>query len=90
MASQQAIPLRITGLGKQKTAAFIARAKLLGMTPSGYLRYLVEEDLAVSERAKKSTFRELLGEGKKTDEAELDRLVEDAKIAYHRQRVGRV
>jgi hypothetical protein len=49
------------------------------MTPQRYLRHLVEEDLAVSERARSSTFKELLGPGEPADEAEIDRLVEEAR-----------
>jgi hypothetical protein len=55
MATEQAT-LQVRGLGKQKTAALVERAKRLGMTPQGYLKHLVEEDLAISSRAKKSTF----------------------------------
>jgi hypothetical protein len=75
--------LPIKGLGKQKAAAVVERAKRLGMTPDRYIRHLVEEDLAVSERARSSSFKELLGPGKPADEAEVDRLVEDAKKRYH-------
>jgi hypothetical protein len=77
--------LPIKGLGKQKAAAVIARAKRLGMAPQRYLRHLVEEDLAVSERARSSSFKELLGPGEPADEGEVDRLVEDAKTRYRRR-----
>jgi hypothetical protein len=83
MATPQPVALQVRGLGKQKTAKLVARAKRLGMTPQGYLKHLVEEDLAVSERAKNSSFEELLGPGREVDEAEVDQLVEEAKVAFH-------
>ncbi len=83
--SQIQAPFPVKGLGKQKMAAMRERAKLLGMTPQRYLRHLVEEDLAVSERAKTSTFEQLLGPGTSEDEAEIDRLVEEARNDYHRR-----
>ena len=63
--------LQVRGLGKQKLAAVMERAKRLGMTPQRYLKHLVEEDLAVSQRAKSSSFKELLGPGELADEAEI-------------------
>ena len=83
MAAAQTATLAVRGLGKHKTEKLVARAKRLGMTPQSYLKHLVEEDLAVSERAKSSSFEELLGQGRKVDEAEVDRLVEEAKVAHH-------
>jgi hypothetical protein len=77
--------LQVKGLNKQKLAAMYERAKLLGMTPQRYLKHLVEEDLAVSERAKSSTFQELLGPGSVEDEAEIDRLVEESRTRFHRR-----
>jgi hypothetical protein len=53
------------------------------MTPQRYLKHLVEEDLAISERAKHTDFETLLGPGRETDEGEIDRLVDDARTAYH-------
>jgi hypothetical protein len=86
MAAIHSTPLQVRGLGKQKTAALTARAKRLGMTPQRYLKHLVEQDLAISERAKTSTFEELLGTGREVDETEIDSLVEGAKVARHRER----
>ena len=76
----------VKGFGKQKTAAIVERAKRLGMTPERYIKHLVEEDLKVSERAKASTFESLLGPGSDVDEAELDQLVNAARVRYHKQR----
>jgi hypothetical protein len=82
MATHQAASLQVRGLGKHKMAAIVERAKRLGMTPQGYLRHLVEEDLAISDRAKTSSFEQLLGPGREVDEVELDRLVEEGKVAH--------
>lgn len=78
--------LQVPGLGKQKLAAVVERAKSLGMTPQRYLKHLVEEDLAVSERAKSTSFETLLAPGQELDEAEIDRLVERAKVDYHQRK----
>jgi hypothetical protein len=83
MADQQIEAFRIPGLGKQKMAAVNERAKRLGMTPRRYLKHLVEEDLAISDRAKKTSFEELLGPGREVDEVEVDRLVDTAKVSYY-------
>jgi hypothetical protein len=69
-------------------AGVAQRAGKLGMTPERYVKYLVEEDLAISPEAKTTTFDELMGLGRKVDEREIDRLVEAAKTKYH-QRVAR-
>ena len=76
----------LRGLGKQKTEKLMARAKRLGMTPRRYLKHLIEEDLAISERAKNTSFEEMLGPSRRVDEAEVDRLVEEAKAARHREK----
>jgi hypothetical protein len=81
--------LQIKGLGRQKLAAVAERARRLGMTPQRYLRHLVEEDLAISARAKSASFDELLGPGQSADEAEIDRLVGGAKARYRRPRKAR-
>ena len=89
MSTRQAMSLQIRQLGKQKMAAIVDRAKRLGMTPQGYLKYLVEEDLAISDRAKESSFDELLGPGREADEAEIDRLVEAARTSHHKHKSRR-
>ena len=81
--------LHINGLGKQKIVAIFDRAKRLGMTPQQYVKHLVEEDLAIERLAKTKTFKELLGPGEKVDEAELDRLVEDAREEYYQRRTSK-
>ena len=78
--------LEVKGLGKQKLAAVAERARRLGMTPQRYVRHLVEEDLAISERAPPPVSRRYLGPGEPADEAEIDRLVAVAKTRYYRRR----
>jgi hypothetical protein len=86
IVTTQISALQVRGLGRQKLAAVCARAKQLGMTPQGYLRHLVDEDLAISEMARRMSFAQMLGPGEEVDEAKLDRLVEIARIDYHRNR----
>jgi len=84
MATTQTATFQVRGLGKKKAEKLVARARRLGMTPQGYLKHLLEEDLAISDRAKTRSFEELLGRGRQVDEAEVDRLVEEGKVAHHR------
>jgi hypothetical protein len=77
--------IQVKGLGKRKMAAIVERARRLGMTPQRYLRHLLEEDLAISERARTSSFEGLLGPGQSADESEIDRLVENARTRHHRR-----
>src|ERR1700678_1169757 len=79
MATPQPTTIQIKGFGKKKMQALAERARELGMTPERYLRHLVEEDLAISERAKTTRFEVLWGPGQPVDEAEIDRLVENAR-----------
>ncbi len=65
-------------------SALTNRAKRLGMTPEGYVKQLVEEDLAIAQEARTKTFAEILGPGTEVDEAEVDRLVELAKTQHHK------
>ncbi|MCC6578987.1 MAG: hypothetical protein IT440_00980 [Phycisphaeraceae bacterium] len=76
--------VRLTGLAKQQVARLARRASRLGMTPEGYLRHLVEEDLAISREATTTTFQGLVGSGREVDEQKIDRLVETAKSRHHR------
>lgn len=86
MATTPTAMFQVKGLGKKKAQKLVARAKRLGMTPQGYLKHLLEEDLAVSDRSKTHSFEELLGPSRQVDETEVDRLVEEGKIAHHRAR----
>ncbi len=53
------------------------------MTPERYIRYLIEEDLALDRKAKTTTFSELMGPGRNVDEAELDQIVDEARTRHH-------
>ena len=77
-----ATSLRVKGLGRQKMAALTSKAKRLGMTPEGYLKHLIDEDLALDRKARSTTLAELLGPGREVDEAELDQLVEAARTRH--------
>lgn len=89
MATTQKSTFQVRGLGKKKAEKLLARAKRMGMTPQRYLKHLLEEDLAVSDRAKTQSFEELLGPGREVDETEVDRLVEEGKVAHHREKSNR-
>jgi hypothetical protein len=77
--------IQVKGLARQKWVKIQRRASQLGMTTEGYLKHLVDEDLAISHRAKTTTFSELMPTARKANEAELDRLVESARTQYHRR-----
>jgi hypothetical protein len=76
-------------LGKRKLAELTSRARSLGLTPEGYVRLLIEEDLALEQKARTTTFAKLMGPGRDVDEAELDRLVDGARTRHHQRRTGR-
>jgi len=77
--------LQLKGLARRQVVEVERRASRLGMTAEGYLKHLIEEDLAISREAKTTTFTELMGSGREVDEEELDRLVEAAKAKHHRR-----
>ena len=55
------------------------------MTPQRYVRQLIDEDLALDQKARATTFAELMGPGRDVDERELDRLVDEARTRHHRR-----
>lgn len=71
--------VRVKGLRRRDLAALTVKAKQWGMTPAGYVKRLVEEDLAIARAAKTTTFAELMGPGQPGDESEIDQLVERAR-----------
>jgi hypothetical protein len=77
--------LAVRGLGKRKMSELAEQAERLGMTPERYVKHLVEENLAIAREARTKTFAELSEPGRKIDEAELDKLVEESKIRHHRR-----
>ena len=81
--------LQVPRLGKQKMAELATKAESLGLTPERYVRLLIEEDLALDRKARTTTFAELMGPGHDVDDAELDRLVDEARTRHHRKSNGK-
>ena len=72
--------IQLKGLGQKALAELASKAKRQGMTPERYLRELVQEDLSLDRKAKTTTLSELMGPGRKVDEAELDKLIDAAPL----------
>ena len=82
MATISVFPLpRLT---KRQLAELTRKATSLGMTPQRYLQLLIEKDLALDRKAGSTTFAELMGPGRDVNEAELDRLVDQARTRHYR------
>jgi hypothetical protein len=81
--------IQLPRLGKQQMAELTRKAKSLGMTPERYIQILIEEDLALDRQARTTTFAELMGPGREVDEAELDRLVDEARTRHHKKTRGK-
>jgi hypothetical protein len=75
--------IRLPRLGKRRMAELTSKAKSLGMTPQRYIRSLIEEDLELDRKARATTFAELMAPGRDVDEAELNRLVDEARTRHH-------
>ena len=81
--------IQLPRLGKQTIAQLTSKAKRLGMTPGRYIQSLIEQDLALDRRARTTTFAELMGPGREVDEAELDRIVDEARTRHHSKTRGK-
>lgn len=77
--------IQISGLGSKAMAELANKAERLGMTPERYIRELVRADLALDRAAQNTSLTDLMGMGRKVDEAELDRLVDAARTRHHRK-----
>jgi predicted ATPase with chaperone activity len=77
--------LEVNGLGRQAMSELTEKAKRLGITPERYVKDLVREDLELDRKVRTTTIREVMGPGQVVDEAELDRLVEKARVRHHRR-----
>jgi hypothetical protein len=55
------------------------------MTPGEYVKHLVEESLSVAREARTKSFAEIMGSSRDVDESELDKLVKESKLRYHRR-----
>jgi hypothetical protein len=80
-----ATTLQLKGLGRQTMTALTNKAKRLGMTPERYVRELVQEDLALDQKARTTGLAELMGPGREIDEKELDHLVDEARTRHSRR-----
>ena len=83
-----ATTLRLTGLGKRQMSKLATRAKRMGLSPSGYIKQLIDDDLETDRLARTTTFAEIVGPGKEVDETELDQLVDRARTRHH-QRISK-
>jgi len=87
--------IQIGGLGKVKLAALRKQAKTLGLSTEGYAKRLIEDGLLLEQRARTTTFDELFApvqaKFKKSGmtEAELDKLVDEARTHHHRRTSGK-
>ena len=81
-----AADIHVKGLGSQEYGELTRKAKQLGLTPGGYVKRLVQEDLAISQAAKEKSFKEILGPGRAADEDELDALVDRLRTEHHEKR----
>jgi len=75
--------LQLPRLGKQKMAQIASKAKRLGMTPQRYIRQLIEEDLALDEKAKTMSFAQIISPANVANEAVLDQVVDEARARHH-------
>ena len=78
--------ITLKGLGQRTMNELANIAKRTGLTPEGYLRQLVLRDLAFDRKVRSTTLADLMGPGRKVDEAELDRMVEEARTRRVRSR----
>lgn len=81
--------IQLPRLGKQQMAELTSKAKSLGLTPERYVQLLIEKDLALDRKARSTTFAELMGSAREVDEAELDRLVDQARTRHHQNNRGK-
>lgn len=64
-------------------AQLTAKARRMGLTPQRYIQQLIEEDLALDQKAKSTTFAQIMGPGSAIDEAVLDKVVDKARTRHH-------
>ena len=75
--------LRVDKLPARHVSALKKKAEKLGLTPAGYIRQLIEDDLALDRKAQASSLDELAAPFrdafKGVPEEELDQMVEAAR-----------
>ncbi|MBA2736944.1 MAG: hypothetical protein H0U50_09195 [Pyrinomonadaceae bacterium] len=79
--------IQVSGLSEAMVEAVNERAKEVGVAAEDYVRYLIEEDLAstLSMRVLFAPVREQIREGG-VSEAELDKLLEEAREEVYREK----
>ena len=81
------LPLKIEvrGLGRKRMSVLAAKAKCLGLSPAGYVKQLVEDDLAIEAKARSMSLARIMEPVRKAfkesgmTEAELDAIVTAAR-----------
>jgi len=88
MASSATV-IRMADLRPRQASALKQKAERLGVSPTTYIKQLIEEDLELDRKARNSSLEELSAPFrtalKDVPEDELDRRVEIAKSKYRRQ-----
>lgn len=93
--SSMASTIRISGLGKGKLSTLRAHAKAHGVSAERYARQLIEDGLSLEQRARSTTFDELFAPVRadfrknNTSEAELAKLVDEARTRHHAHSSGK-
>jgi len=83
--------LEVSGLAKTQLAKLRQFAKRVGLSPESFAKELIEDGLDIRERARSTSFDELLAplrsEFKKSGmtEAELDKVVDAARTRHHKR-----
>jgi hypothetical protein len=83
--------IQVSGLGKGDLTALRAQAKAKGMSAEEYARQLIEEAIALEQKARSTTLDELWApvqdrfEKSGMTEEDLDKLVDAARLRHHRR-----
>jgi hypothetical protein len=87
--SQAVLTLQVTGLAKAKLAKLRQLAKQSGLTAETFAKQLIEDGLSQQEKARTTSFDELLAPVRSQfrkigmTEAELDKIVQAARTRHH-------
>ena len=88
MAAAHAKTLTI-GWAKSQATRIAREPKRRGFTPERYVKQLIESDLEIARIARTRTFAQIMGPDQPLDEAELDRLVDEARTDHDKQKSRR-
>ena len=79
--------LRVGKLAPRQLSALRRKARRMGLTPQGYVKQLIEQDLALDRKAQGSSLDELAGPFREAlqglSDEELDRAVDAARSRHH-------